>query len=117
MKMTELRKLLKDNKTRNPFNDAYDGVKMISLIQQKVTKEEFAADPLRFTIGITDFMNGFFTEFFAIVKEKLATANVPHKEFVELLILAFNRNYLVVLKSKLIYLRLKTACPRMISIR
>ena len=105
MKMTPLRKLLKESKKCNPFNDAYDGDEMISLIKSTVSINDLMEDPLRFTIGITDFMHIFFTDFFDMLKENILSANLPHEELIELLFVAFNRNYLVVLQKQIEYLK------------
>ncbi len=98
--MTALRKLLKDNKKCNPFNDAYSRDEMVKLLKLTVDPEEFKQDPLRFTIGFTDFMNSFFTGFFLLVKENIASSNIPHKDFIELLFVVFNRNYIGILKRQ-----------------
>lgn len=101
MKMTPLRKLLKDEKKCNPFNDAFDGDVMWKLIQQSMPFEEFQQDSLHDTPAVAVFMNGFFKDFFALLKEGLSKANQQHKEFIELLIVLFNRNYLVVIKKQI----------------
>jgi hypothetical protein len=101
MKMTPLRKLLKDNKKCNPFNDAYDSNEMLALIKTSMSPAEFSEDPLRFTIGITDFMNTFYIDFYALLEENILSANISHKDLIELLFVAFNRNYLVVLKKQI----------------
>lgn len=99
--MTPLRKLLKDNKKCNPFNDAFDYDQMWELVKQNIPIKEFEEDPLRYTPAVTHLMNSFFKDFFELIKENLATSNLTHKDFVELLIVLFNRNYLVVLKKQI----------------
>ena len=102
MTITPLRKLFKNNKVCNPFNDAYDFETMIKLIQSTITPTDFAGDPLHTTIRITDFMNTFYTDVYKMLEEDIRNANVSHSQLLDLLFVAFNRNYLVGLKKQIV---------------
>jgi hypothetical protein len=71
MEITPLRKLLKESKKCNPFNNDYNREEMINLIKSTVSTNNLSEDPLRFTIGITDFMNRFYTQFYKILEEDI----------------------------------------------
>jgi len=94
MEITKLRKLLKDDIKANPFNDNFN---IDYLIEQVIhlNIKEIEKDPLFPLIKSILLFNGEYVNYYRVLKEAFIASNLSFTSLFEIVIIIFNRNYLV----------------------
>jgi hypothetical protein len=105
MYISPLRKLLKDDRQCNPFNDSYDFDVLIKKVSSEIKQEEFLDDPLRYMLKVSAFMNVHYKDYYMFLKESIQKANISFHQLTELLFAIFNRNYLILFQNRITELK------------
>ncbi len=101
MYISPLRKLLKDDKQCNPFNDAYEYESLLAKIFTGIPKEEMVNDPLLLTLRVIPFMNDHYKDYYQLLKKCIFGSNLLFDQLLGLLFAVFNRNYQIIHRNKL----------------
>lgn len=99
MKMSALRRLLKDEPACNPFTDKFDFQSMIDKIG-RVPPADLAEESLIEAPRIAELMHRFYKDFYAYLSKNLKDSNISFFQLVDLLLTTFNRDYLVLFRRR-----------------
>lgn len=99
MKLSPLRKLLKDNLELNPFNDKFQKESYYKFILEKLSYEQLQNDELNEVLKVLPFLNDNFKEFYEYIKQNILNSNLHFNQLIDLLFSSFNRNFLILYKQ------------------